>query len=248
MQRVRRGGTTMNRRDAVALPPSEPRVRDAPSLQRLVEQLREQAEGLLALADELHTLVKEQGGADALPRLHARPLFPLMFQRQGEYWALSFRGRTAYFRHRVGFTYLQRLVSTPGKRWHCLELMDFRFAEQRKVPTAYAQRTQEVRSAFRRVREQWQALSEQIEEAEQNQDLGRRAALAAQREELRNYMRALMRGPRTDAERARVAVQKAINRALRAVNAEHPSLAAYLRGYVRLGLTCVFSPPTDGPA
>ena len=229
--------------NTAASAPQELPAGAAATLQRLAEELQRQARALLALANEVQALANEQAATDASPSLPARHSAQPVFERQGEYWAVSFLGKTVYLRHRLGFVYLEQLVLTPGKRWYCLELMPGGFGDHPR-PACKGHR-QEARATLGRLREQWQSLGEQLEEAERNHDSGRVSTLAAQREQLRTYMWELLRGPHGEAERARVTVHKAIRRALSSIQVEHPALADYLRSHLRLGATCSFSLSAD---
>lgn len=207
------------------------------SLDRVAHQLRRLAEELLELAAEVEGAA---GPGPALPhgRSGDKPssALPVRFRREGEYWVVTFGKQEVRLRHRVGLEYLAKLVAAPRQPWHCLDLAagpGFRV-----VNRGSGGGVGELRS----LRQQWQVLDEEIAEADRNGDLGRLNRLRQEREELLRYARAIRRDPANDAERARVAVHKAVRRALAAIEGAQPQLAKYLRASLRLGYNCVYLP------
>jgi hypothetical protein len=207
------------------------------SLDRLAHRLRRVAEEIWELAAEVESLA---GPSSALPNgtsanwPHSGP--PLRFRREGEYWVVTFGERVVRLRHRIGLEYLAKLVATARQPWHCLDLAagpGFRVVSHEGKEGA---------RGLRNLREQWRVLDEEIAEAERNQDLGRLNRLLEEREQLLQYMEAIRRGPASDAERARVAVHKAVRRALAAIEAAQPQLAKHLKASLRLGYNCVYIP------
>ncbi len=205
------------------------------SLDRVAHQLRRLAEELLELAAEVESAA---GPGPALPhgRSGDKPssALPVRFRREGEYWVVTFGKQEVRLRHRVGLEYLAKLVAAPRQPWHCLDLA----AGFRVVNRGSSEGVGELRS----LRQQWHVLDEEIAEAERNQDLGRLNRLRQEREELLRYARAIHRAPANDAERARVAVHKAVRRALAAIEGAQPQLAKHLRTSLRLGYNCVYLP------
>ncbi|GIW45941.1 MAG: hypothetical protein KatS3mg077_3223 [Candidatus Binatia bacterium] len=211
-------------------------------LERVANQLRRVAEELWELAAEVESVA---GSRAALPNgtsahtPHSGP--PARFRREGEYWVVAFGEQEVRLRHRLGLEYLAKLVAAPRQPWHCLDLAagpGFRVVGREGKEGARDLRT---------LREHWQVLDEEIAEAERNQDLGRVNRLQQEREQLLRYMEAIRRGPASDAERARVAVHKAVRRALAAIEVAQPQLAKHLKASLRLGYNCVYIPTaTDG--
>jgi tetratricopeptide (TPR) repeat protein len=168
--------------------------------------------------------------------------------RSGRGWVVALDGRRIRVRNLVGMRYLAELLTNPGKRIPAVTLAD-------QAPGAGRPHRQEVlderaRTAYAaRARE----LGADLAEAESANDLHRaerlRAELGLLVDELESAT-GLAGRPRhfpDDHERARVAVQKAIKRAVDAVEDADPALAEMLRRSVTTGLSCTYVPGADAP-
>lgn len=178
-------------------------------------------------------------GAPAAP---ARSGLPLRMRRAGELWQLL-RGDAAIGHLPVvkGTEYLARLLETPGRDIHVLELEGATHREgdagrllDPKAVAAYRARIGDLRA--------------ELEEAESFGDLGRREAAQAELDALTAELaRALGLGGRgrvagSKAERARVNVQRRLKDAIRRVARVDPHAGAHLERAVRTGTTCVYRP------
>src|SRR5262249_18315740 len=95
-----------------------------------------------------------------------------------------------------------------------------------------------------------QALDEEIAEAERHHDLGRLETLQEEREALLDELGQAARGGgsgASDAERARVAVTKALKAAHDKIAGSHPELAAHLAATLRRGTFCAYQPDPAHP-
>ena len=93
-------------------------------------------------------------------------------------------------------------------------------------------------------------LESELADAEHCADLGRLERASAEREALLAELESSGRGarPGSDAERARIAVTKAIRTAFEKITEGHPELGAHLASSIRRGLTCAYEPDPRDPA
>ena len=170
------------------------------------------------------------------------------FRRAGSLWCLGFEGRTQHYRAMRGLEHLARLLGDAGREWHVLDLaaaangarptrpVDLGDAGEALDPEARRQYTARLKAC----------LAER-EEAEGRGQADRVEKLDAEIDWLRaEVSRAFgLAGARrigSDAERARVAVTRAIKYALDKIQASDPPLAEHLRTSVRTGTFCAYQP------
>jgi hypothetical protein len=168
-------------------------------------------------------------------------------RRQGRHWLVTLDEHQAIVPHRLGMTYLARLLANPGRAIPALELA----ANGTGAPASLAASIHQpmiddqAKAAYRQRAEE---LTQDLAEAELAADLGRaerlRSELAAFVEELD---RVFAKGGRTRAfadpqERARTAVRKAIKRALDEITAVDANAGAALRSSITTGTTCCYTP------
>jgi hypothetical protein len=146
-----------------------------------------------------------------------------------------------------GFGYLAELLRRPHQAITALELAGGGsgvLAEagvgeviDRRALAAYRQRLLEVGS--------------ELEEAEDWADAGRISALKSERDALLDEVATAtglggrLRFTGSSAERARVAVQKAITAGINRIATVDPSLASHLRSSIRTGQLCSYEPDDD---
>ena len=180
--------------------------------------------------------------------------------REGDHWALRYRGREARLRHAKGLSYLATLLEHPGAEIHVLELVAV--IERATAPAAGSRSEltaddatgagagldEQAKAAYRtRVEE----LREELEQAREWAD-HERAARA--QEELdfiaRELARAVGLGGRdrptaSPAERARQSVGRAVRKAVRQIAAALPELGAHLERTVSTGVFCSYRPDPE---
>lgn len=178
---------------------------------------------------------------DAVARVaHLRPA-------TGGLWVVGSGASPAPLRALRGFGYLRELVRRPGRELAALDLVgggtgvvvESGLGEtiDRQAVTAYRRRLAE--------------LQEEIDEAESWSDIGRRGVLAAERDALLDELaRSAGLGGRpresgSSAERARVAVQKAVAVAIDRIAEVDEPLARHLRSSVHTGRLCSYDPDPD---
>lgn len=168
------------------------------------------------------------------------------FEHEGDVWRIFFRGRTMRVKAVRGVAVLAHLVARPRIPIHVLDLahldrshapIDIGGAGEVIDPTA--------RAAYR---ERIADLREQLDEAEDHNDLGRIDKLRAEIEVVgRELTRSTglagrqRRAPAAE-EKARQAIRKQIRTALDRVRESDPELARYLERSIDTGRTCVFEP------
>ena len=215
----------------------------------------ERAAGLLGEAEtEAHRLgmpgllaeiVRHRSGVEA----HASPTPAAettgAFQREGDFWALSFAGRTIRLRETKGLRDLAALLAQPHGEIAALDLMGAGGAAVGRGETDIEVLDPQARRAYRaRLTE----LQDEFDEAEANQDV-ERAARARQEmdvlaEELAGAV-GLGGRPRREpgpAERARKAVTWRIRNAIERIEQEHPELGRHLRHSIVTGTYCSYAP------
>ena len=185
------------------------------------------------------------------------PSRPCVFRREGEYWSLAYEGDAVRLKDSRGLRYLARLLASPGREVHALELAA---AERGRAPSARRVERELKASPVRdageildaRAKEEYRrrlaALDEELEEARAFNDPERAARAERERDFLvRELAGALGLGGRhrragSPAERARVSVTRAIRAALARIGEQSPTLGEHLERTIRTGTFCSYSP------
>ncbi|MGW3343555.1 hypothetical protein ACWDA3_09610 [Nonomuraea rubra] len=160
------------------------------------------------------------------------------FRRDGRHWRVELNGRVALVAHSVGMAYLATLAADPGQEIPAADLAA-------GAPGHGPLLDDVARDSFRRRLTRLQA---EIDEHESAHDLERAAALRMEREWLIAELAAAAglggraRVPAGGEERARIAVGKAIRRALARISAVDPAIGEELRATVQTGVRCSYRP------
>lgn len=165
--------------------------------------------------------------------------------REGELWAIEHGGRRFHVADTKGLKILAALVERPGHDWHVLDLVSPQGARVTAQGDVGEMLDARARAEYR---ERLVALREEIEEAQSWNDGPRAARASAELESLTAELgRAL--GPRgrvrrtgSDAERARVNVQRRVRDAIRRIGESDPALARHLTRSIRTGTVCRYEP------
>ncbi|MCA2225276.1 hypothetical protein LDL49_29055 [Nonomuraea sp. NEAU-L178] len=169
--------------------------------------------------------------------------------RWGRQWRIELAGRTAYVDHSVGMNHLALLLANPYQEISALEL-----AAGSALPDRSTGRDGESAQpvlddlARRRYMQRLSHLQAEIDELESMNDSERVAAVRAERDWLLDELAAATGlGERTrhfagSAERARVAVGKAIRRTLTRIAEADPIIGDELRTTVQTGMRCCYQP------
>ena len=179
------------------------------------------------------------------------------FHREGDYWSIVFEGRTVHMRDLKGMRYLARLLAHPGREFHVLDLVA---AENEPAPVERGETAGPSRSALGDAGEMLDArakdayrrrlaeIEEDIEQARAFGDDERAAQADAERDFLvRELSHAVGLGGRdrraaSASERARVAVTRAIRKAIGQIGGHDPQLGEHLALAIHTGTSCAYVP------
>ncbi|HVL27100.1 MAG TPA: hypothetical protein VM390_03060 [Acidimicrobiales bacterium] len=177
---------------------------------------------------------------------------PNRFRREGDVWAVTWRGETVRLRHVKGMADLARLLARPGREVAAADLVAGR--DGAEVVAAGGDLGELIDDRARAAYQaRLAALQAELDEADAAGDPARSARAAAEREALLTQLAAasgLGGRPRPAGgagERARTAATWRIRDAIGRVEAAHPDLGRHLRRSVRTGTYCSYHPtePTD---
>ena len=169
-----------------------------------------------------------------------------VFRSAGDVWEVGYGGVTTSVRATKGMADIARLLATPDREVHCLELIGagVEQGDTGEVVDATARRAYE-----QRVRD----LQQEVDDAEADHDTARAERARAELDALVDHLVAAMglggRSRRAGgaAERARSTVTQRIRASLRRIEAVHPRLARHLRSSLRTGTYCSYTPETPTP-
>jgi hypothetical protein len=157
---------------------------------------------------------------------------------------LCFEGKQVQLPDSKGLADIATLISARGADVHVLTLVGHHLARMGADPVL----DQRAKKSYQ---ERLARLAEDIEDAEAACRAGRAEVLRTERDALiRELAAAAGLGHRDrklgdEAERARKTVSARVRDALSKIGPVHPELAAHLRGSLRLGTRCSYSPPAD---
>lgn len=163
--------------------------------------------------------------------------------RRGRRWRVELAGRSAVIEDMVGLHHLARLLANPDVDIPALDL-----AAPQHPPTGGSRQPVLDEEAKARYRSRLASLAEELGEATRRGDRQRAQAARTESDWITRELRAAT-GPggrsrpfADDAERARVAVGKAIRRALDRIGQADAVLGEQLRAGVQTGTTCCYRP------
>jgi hypothetical protein len=168
-----------------------------------------------------------------------------VFRREGEWWTLAYAGRVTRLRDTKGLGDIARLLSSPERELHVLELVGVPKAGVHRPAPGAEVLDAEARHAYRaRIVE----LEEEIAEAGSRNDTERAARAREESAFLVDELSAALglggRPRRTsdEIERARKAVGWRIRDTLKRIESEHPDLGRHLRASLKTGVLCSYRP------
>ena len=166
------------------------------------------------------------------------------FHQNGEVWYIQFSEQSATLIDVKGFHDIQKLLSEPNKKFHCLDLMDASVYESHSIESI----DQKTKKAYEnRIKE----LSQELDEAELSNQIEKTAAL---REEYDTILEQLTqslglsgkaRKVGSTVEKARSAVTWRIRNGIKKIGQVHPELAKHLSSSIKTGTYCSYSPELD---
>lgn len=205
--------------------------------------------GAALLTAEVVELQGQAGDRDATSQQVARPddTDDNVFRLDGQFWTLTYRGRTVRLKDAKGLHDLARLLGQPGRELHVLDLTGSRSADHRAAGASDLGELIDARARAeykRRLAE----LDDEVDDAEACADLGRAEKARAEHAFLANELAGALgiggRPRRTGdpVERARKAVTGRIRLTISRIEPEHPALARHLGNAVRTGAYCAYEP------
>ncbi|MFD8496677.1 hypothetical protein [Amycolatopsis sp. NPDC059657] len=178
----------------------------------------------------------------ALPGVRAEPISASCV-RSGRYWRIEMGTRSAIVDDSVGIRYLATLIGNPGVEIEALDLAGTPGKTDRTVAQPVVDEV-----ALRHYRDRLAELHAEIDDAESAHDLERAAKARVEADWLADELRTSTglagrtRRFAGDPERARIAVGKAIRRAMDRVSEADAALGASLRESVQTGMRCCYRP------
>ncbi|GGM35030.1 hypothetical protein ACFFX1_44230 [Dactylosporangium sucinum] len=165
--------------------------------------------------------------------------------RTGQQWLVQYGRRTALIPHSVGMSYVAALLANPGRDVSAVDLAAGPDTRRRAARTGHAVLD---RAAVQQYRQRVGQLNEHIERLESMERADELASMTAERDWILGELRAAtglagrIRSFTNESERARIAVGKAIRRALAAVDGVDSVIAAHLRASIHTGTRCSYRP------
>jgi len=192
---------------------------------------------------ELAQRLSASSSATDVASLDANAGSPVHLLREGEYWTLSGFGDVCRIKDGRGMQMLAELLQSPKREIHALELSGSSEAVDGGDAGEVIDR--EARDAYtKRLRD----LREELAEAEDWNDVGRRDRLVSEAEELEQELtRATGLGGRerrvgSAVERARINVRRRLSLVLRRIEETSPALGKHFTESVRTGTYCAYDP------
>lgn len=182
----------------------------------------------------------------ALPHFGDRPPVSLdsIFKKEQAIWRIQFDGEEITLTNMKGLQDINRLLQSPEAEIHCTDLMG---AESSMDEASFT--IDEKALSF--YRERIKDLEEDINEAQEQNDLARTVKLKTEYDQLVEHLsKSLGAGGRirklkSPAERARAAVTMRIKKAIRRIADHHPSLGKHFTNSIKTGTFCTYAPEED---
>ncbi|MBI2192067.1 MAG: hypothetical protein HYU36_08790 [Planctomycetes bacterium] len=177
----------------------------------------------------------------------AYPKDTRIFKNQGKTWLVVYDGVPRSVEHSVGMAYIARLLQAPGTETHAAALRSTVSADG-NVPVLGSAGDVLDACALKEYRSKMTELQEEIQEAENNNDLGRVQKLKEDLHAITEEVgRATGLGGRNrkaadDRERARKTTSVGIRRALKAIKKEHQPLWQHLKNSLKIGEFLTYQP------
>jgi hypothetical protein len=194
------------------------------------------------------------GGQAATPGSRPEAGDTSRFAREGEFWTVTYGGITSRLRDSKGMVCLSRLLASPGRECHILELAALAEGQPVTVDAGDAGPVLDER-AKADYRRRLAELGEELAEARANHDPERAARVEAEIDVLTDQLAAAVglggrdRRAASAAERARVNVTRVVRAAMVRIGEANPALGRHLDVAVRTGTFCSYLPdPGNAPA
>ncbi len=179
-----------------------------------------------------------------------------VFRREGDYWTISYEGRSIRLRDAKGLQYVAALLRRPGEEIHAADLV----ANGTSHPAAAGVTELNVSAglgdagevldekARTDYRQRLESLREELEDAREMNDAGRAERIEQEIEFITQELSSAYglggraRKVASSAERARKAVSSRVTDSLSRIRRENPDLAAHFQNAIHLGLFCSYEP------
>ena len=179
------------------------------------------------------------------------------FHREGEYWTIGYEGAAFTVRDSKGMRHLARLLESPGREVHALDLVQLDSPGSPPGTAAGESLSRggsgdagpvldaESKAAYRRRLDE---IREELDEAERWNDPARVDRLQVELQALTHELASAFglggrdRPTGSSAERARVSVTRAIRAALRRIDEQSPALGAHFDATIHTGTFCSYMP------
>lgn len=204
---------------------------------------RQEREAAEQEADELGMELPTEASSGA--SVHVHEVTTADCRRRGQQWQITLGRRAALVDHSVGVRHLATLIANPGCEIRATDLAAGPGPADGVDDAAHLVLDEPARRTYKQRLSQLEA---EIDELESMRDLERAAALRDERDWLIAELAAAtgmggrIRGFTGNAERARIAVGKAIRRALSRVAEADPVIGEELRKTVQTGVRCCYRP------
>jgi len=177
-------------------------------------------------------ILSSQSGPDALGAI---------FRREGDFWRIAFEGLSVQLSDQKGFHDLARLLASPDREIHCLELANRPDEGGNADPVL-------DRRARREIEERVRDLQGEIDHAEALHDTARAARAREELDQIAELVSGALglngrsRRLGSAVERARSAVTWRIRSAIKKIATTHPRLGRHLENSLKTGTFCVYQP------
>jgi len=164
--------------------------------------------------------------------------------RDGRGWRIDLAGRSAVVGDSVGIRQLATLIAHPGVEIPAIDLA----TPNGQHGSSDAVHTVLDGVALRQYRQRLRELEDELAQAESQHDIERVTRLRLEADWVADELQAAtglsgrVRSFANNPERARIAVGKAIRRALGSISAADPILGDVLRAAVQTGMRCCYRP------
>ena len=172
-----------------------------------------------------------------------------LWRREGNIWTLTFAGKSIRLKDINGLRVIAELLAKKGQAIPGVQLEQSISGRPRENPSSGTEvLDDEARKSYKN---RYEELVCELEEAKKFHDVGRQEQLQLEKEELERELSAKtgLRGRKRrmgdDNERIRKAVSNAIDRAIKAIEKEHPMLARHLDNSISKGIDFCYCPEAD---
>ena len=196
-----------------------------------------------------------------------------LFLRRDDYWTICYHGYTAFLKDMRGLGCLALLLRYPGREFHVSELLASLVLMGAPIPPPPVTANRRLRDvgdqlvtvglsdagpvldgqAKAECKRRLNDLRQELNEAEQFNDPDRAAKAQDEMHAIARHLVSAIglagrdRKNCCEAERARSAVSKRINRAIRKIGEVIPSLGHHLSARIKVGYFCSYNPHPDRP-